>query len=73
MALFACIIKHTSSAGEIERERNSSKVFEAATKTGAHGELRNEVPLDMSGLTPEFPFIASLWIRSGEWLAIKGK
>ena len=28
-------------------------------------ELRNEPPLDRSGLTPEIPFTASLWIRSG--------
>ena len=28
-------------------------------------ELRNEPPLDRSGLTPEIPFMASLWIRSG--------
>ena len=39
---------------------------------GAHSGLRNEPPLDMSGLTPRLSFMASLWIRSGEWLAIKG-
>ena len=26
----------------------------------------------MSGLTSEIPFMASLWIRSEEWLVIKG-
>ena len=31
----------------------------------AHWELWNEPPLDMSQLTPEIPFMASLWIRSG--------
>ena len=35
-------------------------------------ELRNEHPLDMPGLAPEFPFMASLWIWSGECLATKG-
>ena len=28
-------------------------------------ELQNEPPLDRSWLTPEIPFMASLWIRSG--------
>ena len=28
-------------------------------------ELQNEPPLDRSGLTPQIPFMASLWIRSG--------
>ena len=27
--------------------------------------LLNDPPLDMSQLTPEIPFMASLWIRSG--------
>ena len=35
-------------------------------------QMCDEHPLDVSWLTPEFPFMASLWIRSGEWLAIKG-
>ena len=45
--------------------KKTSQLFSRVPWECPKWELRNEPPLDRSGLTPEIPFMASLWIRSG--------
>ena len=45
--------------------KKTSQLFSRLPWECPEWELQNEPPLDRSGLTPEIPFMASLWIRSG--------
>ena len=51
-------------AERVEMEKTSQGFWRVPWEQ-VHWELWNEPPLDMSQLTPEIPFMASLWIRSG--------
>ena len=52
--------------------KKKSQGFSRVLWERPHPELQKEPPLDRSELKLQIPFMASLWIRSGEWLAIKG-
>lgn len=53
-----------SAAGRHEMKK-TSQGFWMVRQEWPWWELWNEPPLDRSGLTPQIPFMASLWIRSG--------
>ena len=64
-------IVHTHSpAGELEMQKNSHRISRVLWEC-SEWELRNEPPLDLSGLTPMIPFMASLWIRSGYGMKVE--
>ena len=52
-------------SGRGTRNEKNPQLFSRVQWECPKWELRNEPPLDRSGLTPEIPFMASLWIRSG--------
>ena len=52
-------------------QKNSQKISGLPWER-PHSELRNEPPLDMSGVRDQNPFMASLWIGSGAGWPLKG-
>ena len=64
MVTFSSSMLLHRAAERLEME-NTSQGFWTVPWEQPHWELWNEPPLDMSQLTPEIPFMASLWIKSG--------
>ena len=61
----------TALQGKLKWEKNIRSISRSPRER-PHPELRNEPPLDSLELPSPNPFMASLWIGSGEGLAIKG-
>ena len=61
----------TALSWKLKRQKNIQSISRLLWER-SHPELRNELPLDSLDPQSLNPFMASLWIGSGEGLAIKG-
>ena len=62
---------HTALTGKLKWQKNIQSISRLLRER-PHAGLRNEPPLDSLDPQSLNPFMASLWIGSGEGLAIKG-